>query len=1139
MTIEDFLEILQDRDLVPEAIVTQVRAKVAKGDRRITPKSLLKYLVKKEFVTKRQAKQLLETTLTVTPNAESSILGMVPMPKVPPSDHPQKKSAPVSVGSDEDIPTIAPVEEDSSGLVTDDGPTIGSGVDLFGEKPASLVSESISKIGMGADPTLTEAITEGNLDSSEPTTKREKKKKRVKKNEWDSNLILLGGGGLILLVIVGVIIFYLLTRENADAILAEASEYFDGGSYTQAIKQYDRFIENHQKHPEFSAAKVKLGLAKLWKASSGTSNFEPALVVAKEVLADIEDEEEFNSAQRDLASLLPDIAEGLASQAETASEPERIADLVQQTNEALSFCANTKYIPKSFRDEIKISEINQTLERVERSRSELAALTKGLADIQGAIEARDTARAYQVHEQLIDEHPGLINNEQLSEKILEISQAESAVVEYVEESENAATQPRPSEVVAELALANRTGPSGLVAGRVAVRVSGAVYGFDTSDGSLIWRRFVGMAPGQYPVRIDGDALLVVDPRYNELLKLSAANGELVWRHQFESEIATPTVLRDQVLVAATGGRLHVLDQASGERKGYVKFAQRLSAPPAIGSQGKRIYITGEHSSLYTLSSTDFSCLGVFFLGHSKGSARVPPINVLNKVIVPVSTGLSTSQLEVIDLNADGIPQQRASRLRLSGLVNTSLLSQGRRLVVMTSKGEVVVYDVGAGSGEKALTQIAQREPGRGDMIARHGMLKDGHVWVAGPELSKLAILPTSDRLSVSNIDNDYAGDVFDHRLEAVEDLLIHVRHPQGEAGAVVAAMNLETGRSQWQSEIAASPAGPPAADPSGMQLGVVNSTGASYLVDRNAMRNRVANQADKASALRIQPLEYGLDLGNGRIVAAAIGSERLLHFRPGLPRGAAQTIKLKAPISCPPVAWQDGFVVPTTVGQVFLYTSEDGQQWGSPFQPPLKPGVTYSWNAPAVYGSGEDSKLILTDGSERIYVLSREPTPQPHLSAIQSADVTTAALNTRLAVLGNLAFAGAQDGSLSTFQLPSLEPGDSVKLGSQVTWGPFAVGDALLLATAAEELVSIGTDAQILWKSSFTHGPPAGRPIAHQNGIEVLWQQGGISRLSADSGDESSFVALPQPVVAGPVKFGKRLVVSAYDGTLLIVNHPE
>src|SRR3954451_6504238 len=80
MTNDDFIGILDDQQLVPAAVVRQLREKIARGDARITPKSILKYLVKKELISREKAKQLLETTLIVTEKAESSILGLVPLP---------------------------------------------------------------------------------------------------------------------------------------------------------------------------------------------------------------------------------------------------------------------------------------------------------------------------------------------------------------------------------------------------------------------------------------------------------------------------------------------------------------------------------------------------------------------------------------------------------------------------------------------------------------------------------------------------------------------------------------------------------------------------------------------------------------------------------------------------------------------------------------------------------------------------------------------------------------------------------------------------------------------------------------------------------------------------------------------------
>jgi len=1134
MTIEDFLEILEQRDLVPMAIVKQVRTKVEKGDRRITPKSLLKYLVKKELITKPQAKQLLATTLTVTPHAESSILGMAATPQVPASS---KRQPPF-----EEIPTIEPVGEpvnveDSGSLVTDEEDSPSEG---FADRPSSLLSESLSRIGVG-DPTLQEALQEGSSEADPIQPGRTKKKgKKQKKDEWDSSLLLLGGGGLALLIVTGIIIGILLLREDADAILSEAGEFFDGGSYTQAIKQYERFVENHPSHPDFSAGKVKLGLARLWKSSSGTHNFNEALNTTQQVLSDIEDEEQFNTAQRDLASLLPKIAQGLANQAEKATAQEKAETLVQKSKTALSLCTNTKYIPKTFRDEVLLDEIRQTLDRVERSQAQNAALATALAEMQTAIDARDTARAYQVYDSLLDEHPGLLQSEPLAAKILEISTAEAAVVKYVAESQTAATQPRPSRIVAELALANRTGKAVAdVEGTVAVRVSGAVYGLSAQDGTLRWRRFVGMAPQLPPVELPTGDFLVVDAQHQELLKLSGQNGKLLWRQPFETAVSQPVLLRNKILITESAGKLHVLDVASGQRDGYVQFAQRLSTPPTVGSGGRRIYLTGEHSSLYTLSAEDFSCLGVFFLNHAKGSVAIAPAKVLNKLIVVVAKGLTTSRLEVLNLTENGLPEQRVTSRRLEGLVNTKLLVARRRLVAVTSQGQVIVYEIGAGTGKDALTQIASRDAVGGPPMARFGLLHQGQVWVAGPKLNKLNILPTSDRLPVGNLDEDYLGDTFDHPLQKVGRLLIHVRRPAGQAGVMVAAMEMQTGQPRWEIELATPPAGPPAADAAGMQISALTASGSAYLVDRQAMSRRVLNRAEQPAALRqLPPLGESLDLGAGRLATSATEGKVLLHFRPDLPRGSLKLIRLVGTASCDPVAWDTGFVVPTQTGQVYYYNSEDGQPWGSPYQPPLEPGMRYSWQAPAVYGSGAEAKLVISDGREKVYLLSRATNPQPHLTAETKVDISTSPFNTRLAVVGDIALSGTEAGSLAVFRLPTLAAAPLTELQAQITWGPFTVNDQVVLATATEELVCLDNQAQIVWRKALAHGPPTGRPLELEGDLVLLWQQGGLSRVNFTNGQEDAFVELPQPVVAGPVVFGKRLLVSSYDGTLLVVDHP-
>jgi len=1147
MTTEDFLDILETRDLVPAAALEGIREKLQQGKHRITAKSVLKFLVKRELITRQQAKQLLETTLTVATNAESSILGIPLLQELTAAASSQQKPA-----AEEDIPTLEPVEpldpsSNESVLAEPTGSTIGEQDSL--EELGSFIAKSVP---VSTAPSPAESfvgattIEKETRNTSTKKSKDRKKKKREKKNEWDSPLLLLGGGGLAVLIVVGVIFSILLNRDNADVILDEASDYFDGGSYTQAISQYEKFVETFPRHPQFSAAKVRLGIAQLWKATSGTSRYGEALETAKQVLEDLKDEPDFASAQRDMATLLPEIAQGLANQAEQADEVETIALCLEQTEIALSLCANTKYIPKTFRNEVVLDEINQTVLRVRRGQEQKSQLGTSLGEIQAAIESRDTAKAYLIHRKLLLEAPGLIHNEALAAKLKEISAAEKLEVEFVAEPKSAETSPRPTNVVATLTLAERRGNQAAgVEGTFAVRIDGAVYGLNASDGSALWRRFVGFDAPSKPTLLPGGDILVVDSTHHELLRLQGSSGKVIWRLTFEGPILRPTINDQQLLVVEHSGKLHIVEASSGKSSGHVRFSQSLPVPPTVNKQGTRIYLVGGHSSLFEISTKDFSCLSVFNLGHTEGAVSVPLVEVLNKVFVAVNTGVATSQLQVLATGQDGLLTEITTTRRQNGLINTQLLVAGRRLVALTTSGQVSVYEAGSETGDQSLTLLASRDAESGSPLARFGWLHDGHIWIASSRLSKLEILPTGNRLPVRNLDRDYLGDTFDYPLQSVENLLVHVRRAANRSGVIVAAMEPATGKALWEIELGVPPAGAPGVDPQSNRLLAATASGATYLLDRESIGRRVQNQAARLpqNNASLKPLTKSADLGAGRLAITSPGSKTLLHFSPPesssqSPVGQLREIPLASPASTAAVPWRDGFIVPTQIGQVYYFGSETGNQLGSPFQPPLAPEAKYNWLTPAVFGSDEDSRLVLSDGVEKIYLINHLPDPNPHLEAEVEAEIGESPLNTRLAVLGDLVCAGTADGRLAKFQLPSLAASPPLDLGAQIEWGPFVVGNHVLLATDTDELVCLDNQAQLAWRQPLKHGRPAGIPLASDNGVLLLWQAGGISQVDLDDGTEAKHVTLDHPVVAGPVPFGKRLVLSSFDGTLLVINRP-
>ena len=740
-----------------------------------------------------------------------------------------------------------------------------------------------------------------------------------------------------------------------------------------------------------------------------------ALQTTQQVLDDIQDEPEFRSAQRDLASLVPKIAQGLANEAEAASDPEVAKERVAQTRTALSLIMNTKYIPKEFRDEVLLGEIEQTLLRVERNQQQNLDLAETLTKIDQAVAAKDISAAYDLHSQLLEKHPGLIHDETLSAKVKSISEAEAQAIKFVSEPKKAESGPRQTALVASLALADQQVISPSEAqGTVAVRLLGSVYGLQASDGKLLWREFFGNNSHESPVKLTGGDYLVNDALHHEMVRLSGDSGKVLWRLPFDSAIMQPVVEGEQAFVAERAGKLHIIDLTSGQSTGYVQFGQKLAVPPTIDSRKHLLYIPGVHSSLYTISTGDYSCLGVYFLGHSADSIAVPVVKILNKVIVAANTGISTSELSVLSLSETGVPQALEVEKRLSGTVDTPLLVEGRRLVVLTSLGQISAYEVSSETGDAALSRIAERDPEGDSSIARFGLLHDGNVWVAGRDLAKLSILPTGNRIQVSDLDNTFNGDVFENALQLIGNTVVHIRHPAKQAGGIIAAVDEKSGKTLWQTQLAVPLAGAPAVDPVGTEISAITATGAAYLLDRQAMSARVQNQAEHTSRSRRSSSTFttSVDLGQGRLAAGEIGSKNILLYRPGAPRGPLSQIDLAAPLATNLTAWQDGVVAPTQIGQVYLLGGEEGQQLGSPFQPPLEANQQIDWLAPAVVGEGKNSQLVITDGKHKIYLVDQIAEPEPHLEAVKAETLGEVRLNSALAVNGNVALAGTEGGLL-------------------------------------------------------------------------------------------------------------------------------
>jgi len=985
------------------------------------------------------------------------------------------------------------------------------------------------------------------VESGGPSPQRKQPPKTaIRKSEWDSPLIFMGGGALLLLFLCGVTVWLLLRGRSVDEQLQLAKQAADQGAYAQAIELYETFVSNYSRHAERSTARVRLAMLRL-RRDFESGELARALATAQEELPAVEEEEKFaDSAHEELAAILPQLAGRLASRAEAAESREQSQEWIDRANAALALASNPKYIPPALADKAKIDEVRAALSRIVRRDQRQIDLNRALADMEAATNAGDTNAAYSAQRRLLARHPVLASNTALAERVKATTAAEKTRVRLVAAEQRAETNEPPVPWVASIALAIRRGglqsPSSGAAAPVCVQVEGAVYGLESNSGRLLWRRFVGhdvragLAPS--PVSIGND-VLVIDTANHALLRLDASTGQLRWRTGIEEDCARPLVAGNRIFLASANGRLYVIDLESGTRSGYVEFPQPLRTMPTADRQERCLYVVGEHSSLYCLSLADLKCLGVYYSGHAPGSVQVAPVVMQDKLAFVENDGVASCRLRLMSLDAVGKIDAQITERRLTGLAAASPLTSGRRLILVTDRGQLEVFELGGGAGDEVLSRVATRDATDEQPLVRHVAIADGHLWIADRQLTKHAVLPTGNRLPVVSTDNDYRGATFDHPLQTIGQTIFHAYRPKGRTGIVVGGMDSRDGRVLWETSLAIPLAGAPVVDEASQSITAVTTNGNAFRLDAAAIRAKVSSQPLVATGAPAQPpiLLESTDLGTGRAAFSAPGVDRVLVVQASPNGPAPNWVSLPAPLACPVSRFGEGMIAPLAMGQVHYLHPTKGGQLAVPFQPLLAPGTAMRYTAPGVDGNAL-RQFVISDGQAHVYLVKLTEQPQLSLQAVAQISVGTDPIVSPMAIMRGLALGVTKSSRLASFRLPDLEPSGETQLSASLAWGPFVVNDRFYLSTSDGQLLNLDSDGKISWTTALEHGELVGRPLVVADELLIAYRSGVLERRSLVDGRSLASKNMTVPLTAGPALFLTRIVLASHDGTVLIVDRP-
>ncbi|HUT91306.1 MAG TPA: PQQ-binding-like beta-propeller repeat protein [Thermoguttaceae bacterium] len=1169
---EEFVALLEKKDLVSPEVVAHLRRQIARPNSPISAALIAKWLVDRGHLSRLLAQRLLtqaeDSVETAEPRdaafdwerqAEGDELGLAPLddeiagvraaePKKPP-------------------PAPKPKPTRASGAVPPAGrPPQKPGQPAPGAAGGSLLDEEFVPLGGGATGlgaldgvTDESALTASDGGPLAPVGRKKglfggRRRRGRRDNVWDSPLLLIGGGALLLLLFVGGALYWRLTAQSAEGTLEVAEKFYREGSYTKAIAQYNDYLKKFPNHEGVSLARVRSGLAQLRQATDYASDWPKALSVANEVLGEIAQEEEFRTEARpELVAMLPKIAQGLADKARADLD----SSLVTKCEEALALV--NKYLPASSRPVTKLADIQALLALTTREIARGKELEKAIAGMKEAVEQDKTAEAYSIRTALLKEYASLVDNEQLRETVLAVSQAELSGVKVVDEPKPAEAAEASAGTVPTVALARRTttsAPPGAEGHVIFLLARGAAYGLDATSGEILWRRPVGFAingrsPGFPPTAISekpGSDAIMVDSERHEVLRVEAATGQPRWRHALgEPFDAHPVVADNRLLVATRSGRLVWIDLETGGSPGYVQLPQELRVGPSVDSRRSTMYQIAEHSNLFVLSLAKGEPKQVVYLGHAPGSVTVPTVVVNRYLVVAENDGVKHSTLRVLALEADEEgqpPVHIVQSVRLKGHVDSPPQVYGVRMLVATDQGELNVFEISATDVENPLARVAEGKTSSeaeltreetSEGLIRFPLLRGGQVWIADNQLTQYDLQPSQGRLQPRGVRNERSATL--QPLVSIGQTVFHVRRKLGFPGVLVSAVGPDENEPYWETHLAAPLAAEPIVDAQAGQITAVTSIGAVFQLPTDGLEGPVAHDQPTVALKPAElngPVTDVFQVQNRLLVmAAGTGAKQLPVYDPQ-EGNRFRWLFLPGALGGRPIPFADGLIVPCEVGQVFLLDPRSGSQRTEPFQPALKSGVRVAWSQPALVGQNE---ILLSESHTGLYRIGIQDRPKPHLAMLAQVDLPEG-LVSPIAVVGNVAYAVDAAESLVAFELPDLTAGEPRPLGARSAWGPGRVGDHVLLATDDDQLYCLDAGQKIVWQVPLLYGPLAGRPLSTESGDVLAATSGVIWRLDPATGRELAKIVTGAPLGTGPVPFGDGLLVGGYDGCLYKVQMP-
>ena len=1125
MLANELIDRLERLGLLDQEIIEALREQLDQGT-RVTPEAVAKLLVDNGQLTRFQATKLIGE-LRSGQYDEAEAVEVV------------EEVDDLAVLPDEAAEEIASVD------VVDDGVQ-----EVFAEPVAEVEAAPVQSATETAEASATPVAAEPDAESR---PKRSRPKPEKPKSVWDSFKIYGFAGIIILLCLVGYGLWYMLSRKSADEFIAEANKAYDQQNYTPAQEMYIGFLENYGDNHQFSSiSRTRVTMTELYRAET-MSDPTRALDLAKEKLPAIEEEEGLNEERGNLAALLVDIAENIANEAGDAKETIEKKRLLGRLDEQLELLENPNYMTTAMKTTLsgKLLAISEARARVRRDINRNIRLDESVLKMAAAIEAQKTKEAYDIRFQLLREFPELHDNERIMTLIREASGVQKTLVTPAADLPNLVDASEPDSTLRSIVLTTRDGrPAPDLRGEILyLRAGGSMLAFAGEDGKLLWRKFIGYGQDHLPVRLDdGSGVLLSDFADLEIQRCDGKDGRIRWRSKIEESFREPITQDDDVYVSTESGRLLSIDAISGDAKWATQIPQSLDAGPGIDGRSNRLYVAGDHSNLYVLNSRDGSCLESFYTGHDKGTVVVPPIPLLGHLFVLDNAGTDYTRVHVLRFDDTGQNLQQAQPpFRLTGNVRVKPIIQGRRIIVLTDRGQVAVYEVEPTAENEQVSEVAGQVASYDQPTATQMAVGRSQMWVTGTRIGRYELQINTGRVVQDWFKHE--ADNFIGQPFATDDTLVHARILRGTSAIRVTAADPKSGDEIWTTDVGV-PISMITPVPGDSAFHAVTSQATLFVLNRDALSSGATQGPLENAGVAGIEMKFAHPIPIDETKALMLnqtGSGGVLVYDPSRRRGKIRRVQMGLSSGRPgngAIVSGGGLFLPLDTGRIVLMDwqtggskeKESADSKGAAFQPPSEPGGRVKWSE-SVSLPDDPDQVIIADSRKKIYRLRAGEV----IRELASKDLEAPFLGPTAAVDDKLLATvhGPSADFLVGHDLLGLDQTFKVLLDGRVNWGPVTAGNFALLRTDDSMLRAFGSDGKQLFAVEVPKGKPVGLPVNLDGKILLAGSTGWMITLDPESGELLGRDDIGQPISSSPYPIGKSLLVPGTEGVVYIADVPS